>query len=506
VVSMDSFDLTTLPSVERLLIITSTYGEGEMPDNAQALWDLASAGDAPKLENTKFSVCALGDTSYDLFCQSGKDWDTRLQEMGGERVFDRKDCDVDFEDPYEEWAQGALKAISEGVEAPGGAIVESAAKAPGSQWTRKNPFRAKLLKNQILTGHGSSKETRHYEICLEGSDINYDVGDALGVYSTNCPELVDDIIKALGCAGEESVPGANGENQTLREVLTNDYEIKLPSKELLVAITEGSGDSELHRLIKPENKEELSKFMWGRDTIDLLLQYPKAEFSPTEFIGFLKKLQGRAYSISSSIKKHPNEVHLTIASVRYETFGRAKKGVCSTFLADRVGEEGEVSIYPMPNTHFGVPSDDNLPMIMVGPGTGVAPFRAFLEEREMTGAKGKNWLFFGERNSDHDFFYEEELKELEKKGVLTKLDLAFSRDQEEKIYVQDRMRESGKELFAWLEEGGYFFVCGDAYRMAKDVDKALHDVIAKDGGLGEEGAIEYVNKLKKEKRYVRDVY
>jgi len=507
VCSMDAFDLSTLPSVERLFIITSTYGEGEMPDNSQGLWDLANSDGAPALDNTRFSVCALGDTSYDLFCQSGKDWDKKLEELGGERVFDRKDCDVDFEEPYEEWVLGALTAISKGVSVPGGAVVvESAPKAPGSQWTRKNPFRAKLLKNEILTAHGSSKETRHYEISLAGSDIVYEVGDALGVYSTNCPQLVEDIISALGCSGEEMVPGADGKNLPLKEVLFSDYEIKLPSKEFISAVATGSGDSELHRLIKPENKEDLSKFMWGRDTLDLLLDYPKAEFSPTEFVGFLKKLQARAYSISSSINKHPGEVHLTIASVRYETFGRPKKGVCSTFLADRVGEDGDVPVYLMPNKHFGIPENDDLPMIMVGPGTGVAPFRAFLEEREVRGSKGKNWLFFGERNSKTDFFYENELKALEKKGVLTRLDLAFSRDQEEKIYVQDRMRENSRELYAWLQEGGYFFVCGDAYRMAKDVDKALHDVIQKEGGLSESGAVEYVNNLKKEKRYVRDVY
>ena len=509
VFGMDEVEAATLPSYERLLVITSTYGDGEMPDNAISLWNEMKEDGAPKMENTNFAVLALGDTSYDLFCQAGIDWENRLEELGAKKLVDRVDCDLEFEEPFAQWVEAVMPELAKigggagvAVAAPAG----GAAKPANSKWTKKNPFPAKLVKNETLTDPKSSKETRHYEISLEGSDITYEVGDALGVIPTNCPILVDEIISALGVDPLAPVVVAEGETKPLKDALFADFEIKTPSKELLAAVAERSADKELNELLDPSKKKELSDFLWGKDTIDLLLDYYTAVFTAEEFVALLKRLQGRLYSISSSINKHPGEVHLTVASVRYEGNNRAKKGVCSTFLADRVSSETDVLIYPAPNKHFGIPADDNAPMIMVGPGTGVAPFRAFLEERDVKGAKGKNWLLFGERNAASDFFYEEELADLQKRGVLTRLDLAFSRDQAEKIYVQDRMREHGKELYAWLEEGGSFFVCGDAYRMAKDVDKALHDVIQEHGGKSEEEAAKYVQELAKAKRYVRDVY
>lgn len=511
VIDMGDFDIAQLPAIERLLIVCSTYGEGEQPDPAQPLWDAAVAEGAPKIENTHFSVLALGDTNYDKFCQAGKDWDRRLEELGGKRVQDRVDCDVDFEEPFEEWVNAVLPAITAvGAQPPAGAasaaVATTQTAAPAaSKWTKKNPFLATMKRNLVLTKAASTKETRHYEISLEGSDIHYEVGDALGVQPTNCPELVENIVKALGLKGDEEVLAANGETATFAEALFTDYEIKTPNRELLQAIADRSENDEFKATVAGD-KEALSAFMWGRDIIDLLLEYPKAKFTAEGFIALLKKIQPRLYSISSSINKHPDEVHLTVASVRYESHGNVKKGVASTFLADRIGDEVKIPVYIHPNKAFGVPADDTLPMIMVGPGTGVAPFRAFLEEREVRGATGKNWLFFGERNASADFFYEDELSAMQKSGLLTKLDLAFSRDQEKKIYVQDRMRENAKELFAWLEEGGYFFVCGDASRMAKDVDTALHDIIAEQGSMSIEAAGEYVAKLKKDKRYVRDVY
>ena len=508
VLGMDEIEATTLPSLERLLIITSTYGDGEMPDNAISLWNEVSADDAPRMENTNFAVLALGDTSYDLFCQAGKDWEARLEGLGASKLTERVDCDLEFEEPFAQWVDEVLPAIAK---VGSSAVVAKetqvagAAKVPAkSRWTKKNPFPASLITNETLTPT-SDKETRHYEISLEGSDIHYDVGDALGVQPTNCSELVAEIISILGVDPKASVSVVD-ETKSLTEALFSDFEIKLPSKELLAAIAERSGDAELQELLQPENKDKLTDFLWGRDTLDLLIEFPGAVFTAEEFVALLKKVQPRLYSISSSINKHPGEVHLTVASVRYESNGRGKKGVCSTFLADRVSSDSKVLIYLTPNKSFGVPADDSAPMIMVGPGTGIAPFRAFLEEREFTGASGKNWLFFGDRTRAHDFLYEAQLTEMEQNGVLNRLDLAFSRDQTEKIYVQDRMRENGPELFQWLEEGAYFFVCGDAYRMAKDVDKALHDVIAEHGKMSEEKAANYVQALMKAKRYVRDVY
>ncbi|MDO9104735.1 MAG: sulfite reductase subunit alpha [Methylovulum sp.] len=500
---MDEQDVEALAAMEYLLIITSTYGEGEMPDNAQILWDAISADSAPKLAHMKYSVLALGDTAYDLFCQAGKEWDRRLAELGANRIYERTDCDVDFEEPAQAWLTAVIPQMAGGATS---AVFDGTASANDKpQYTRKNPFPAKLLVNRIVTDPASSKETRHYELSIAGSGLNYEAGDALCVFPNNCPELVSDILNAIGCNGDEEEP-VNGELMRLREALRTQFEIKSPAKELLEEIAKRSGDQELNGILESGDKEQLASYLWGRDTLDLLLQFPNCEFSAAEFIALLKPLQHRAYSISSSSKPYPDTVHLTVASVRYESYGRKHKGVCSTFLADLVDENTDVRCFFTPNKVFRVPEDDSLPMIMVGPGTGIAPFRAFLQERQYRGASGKNWLFFGDRNAATDFMYREELETMQTNGLLTRLDLAFSRDQQEKIYVQDKMRDNGAELFAWMEQGGYFFVCGDAYRMAKDVDKALLDIVAVHGKRSEQQAVDYVNQLKKDKRYVRDVY
>ena len=502
--SMDEVDVNQLAKMEYLLIITSTYGEGAMPDNAEMLWEAASSDDAPRMDNLNFSVLALGDTSYDLFCQAGIDWDNRLLELGAKRLYDRVDCDVDFEAHAEKWISEVVPLMAEGAETV--AVLDTTTvQSAKSAYNRKNPFPAKMQVNRIVTALDSSKETRHYEISIADSGLSYEAGDAMCVIPSNCPQLVNDILKALGCSGNEEEP-VNGELMPFSEALRTHFEIKLPSKELLEEIAKRSGDQELNALLNGGDKDKLNDYLWGRDTLDLLLQFPSMEFSAAEFLRLLKPLQHRAYSISSSGKQHPDSVHLTVASVRYDAHGRQHKGVCSTFLADLVGEATDVRIFFTPNNNFRVPNDDNLPMVMVGPGTGIAPFRAFLQEREFRKAPGKNWLFFGDRNASTDFIYREEIEAMQASGLLTKLDLAFSRDQAEKIYVQDRMLENGAELFAWLEQGGYFFVCGDAYRMAKDVDQALLDVIRIHGNMSATEAAEYVNQLKKDKRYVRDVY
>ncbi len=499
--SMDEVDSSALAGFEYLLIVTSTYGEGEMPDNAQMLWDSVCAEGMPSLGSVKYSVLALGDTSYDLFCQAGIDWDNKLAELGATRIYDRVNCDVDYEEPAQAWISSVIPLI-----AGGSGVSNAEAEVGGSnkpEYHRKNPFPAKLLVNRLLTDASSSKETRHYEISIVGSGLSYEAGDALCVVPTNCPTLVADVIKALNCNPDQEVT-VNGDLIKLGDALQNQFEIKTPSKEFIEELATRSGNQELNGIIT--DKERLSDYLWGRDTLDLLLQNPIAEFTSAEFVSLLKPLQHRAYSISSSGKQYPETVHLTVASVRYDGFGRNHKGVCSTFLADLVDGETPVRTFFTPNKVFRVPDDNSLPMIMVGPGTGIAPFRAFLQERDFRKANGKNWLFFGDRNAATDYIYRDELEAYQASGLLTHLDLAFSRDQEAKIYVQDRMIEKGAELFQWLEQGGYFFVCGDAYRMAKDVDQALHNVIAQHGKLSDQQAIDYVNQLKKDKRYVRDVY
>lgn len=500
--SMSEIDFAAVAKMQYLLLITSTYGEGEMPDNAQLLWESACAADAPTLPKLNYAVLALGDSGYDLFCQAGIDWDNRLAELGAQRLYTRTDCDVNYEETAENWIASVIPLLSDGAAT---SIIETSSTDSKPAYNRKNPFPAKLTLNRLLTAANSSKETRHYEISIAGSGLNYEAGDALCVVPTNCPQLVQDIVQAIGCTGSEDEP-VNGELMPLQEALRTHFEIKQPSKELIAEIAQRSGDQELNGILLTGDKEQLSNYLWGRDTLDLLRQFPTVEFSAAEFLRLLKPLQHRAYSISSSSKVYPDSVHLTVASVRYHAHGRDHKGVCSTYLADLADANSDVRVFFTPNASFRVPENNDLPMIMVGPGTGIAPFRAFLQERQSRAAQGKNWLFFGDRNAETDYIYREELESMQQSGLLTRLDLAFSRDQAEKIYVQDRMREHGAELFAWLEQGGYFFVCGDAYHMAKDVDQALLDLIAQHGQKTLEQATEYVNQLKKAKRYVRDVY
>ena len=380
---------------------------------------------------------------------------------------------------------------------------------PTSLYSRKNPFPATHPVNRKLSGEGSGKDTRHHEISLAGSGLNYEVGDSLGLFATNNPELVAEIIAALGASGDETVPGADAVPKPLRAALTSDYIITQPSKEFLKVLTERAGDAvaELRDLIAdPAQKKALEDYLWGFEFIDFLLAHPSVRWTPEELVKTLRKLQPRLYSIASSLKANPESVHLTVATVRYESHGRGREGVASTFLAERWPAEKTAGVFVHTAKHFRLPEDPATPVIMVGPGTGVAPFRAYLQERKITGAPGKNWLFFGEQKRAADFLYESELARLQADGVLTKLDTAFSRDQAAKVYVQDRMRENAKELWGWLQEGAHFFVCGDGARMAKDVDAELHRIAETEGGKSPEEAAAYVEAMKKEKRYKKDVY
>jgi sulfite reductase (NADPH) flavoprotein alpha-component len=514
VVDMAKHETVDLAKEERVLIVTSTYGDGDPPDNAQAFWEFLKSDSAPALGDLQYAVLALGDTNYPAFCQFGKNCDEQLEKLGAKRFHPRIDCDVDYEGPATAWMEAAFAALSSNSEAAlspaASPASEASAAAPAAEapqgWSRKNPFPARLLANRKLNGDGSGKEVRHYEISLAGSGLAYEVGDALGVLPTNCGELVGELLAALGCDGEEAVKTPDGAETSLRLALTQHYDVTRPSSELLKACAErGAAGGDLAALLDPARKDDLKKFLWGREVIDVVTGLAKP-FMASEIVGLLKKLQPRLYSISSSPKAHPDEVHLTVAAVRYDGWGRARKGVCSTFLADRCGDSTQVPVFVQTSHGFRLPANGETPVIMCGPGTGIAPFRAFLEERLATGARGKNWLFFGDQKRSTDYLYQEQLEGWVSDGHLARLDLAFSRDQAEKIYVQNRMIESGAELWSWFESGAHFYVCGDASRMAKDVDAALHQIAQTAGGLSQEAAAEYIAKLKSEKRYQRDVY
>jgi sulfite reductase (NADPH) flavoprotein alpha-component len=506
---MEKYQSIDLTKEERILVIASTYGDGEPPDAAQDFWTWLSSDSAPKLGQTQFSVLALGDTNYPQFCEFGKKCDARLEQLGAKRLHPRVDCDVDYEDAAKAWTSGvfsSLSALSPNDAPEAEPNPQSAIHNPQPEgFSRKNPFPARLLVNRKLTGEGSGKEVRHFEISLADSGLTYEAGDALGVLPSNDSQLVSDLLAALEFDGEEAVPGADGGELALRLALLQHYDITKPGSDLLKAVAERQPTGELAPLLDPARREDLKKYLWGREVIDLVRGLAKA-FTPLEFVKTLKKLQPRLYSISSSPKAHPGEVHLTVGAVRYKSHGRQRGGVCSTFLADRVGPETPVPVFVQPSHGFKLPSDPATPIIMVGPGTGIAPFRAFLEERIAIGASGKSWLFFGDQRQATDFLYRETLESWLAGGKLTRLDLAFSRDQADKIYVQHRMAEQAAELWRWLREGAHFYVCGDASRMAKDVDSALHQVCQTSGNLSADAAMEYVAKLKSDKRYQRDVY
>lgn len=509
VIALDDVSADDLAATSQAVFIVSTYGEGEMPDNAQLFWETLSAGTMPRLEKLRYGVLALGDTSYDEFCQAGKLIDMRLEQLGATRLRERIDCDVDYEDAAAGWIAEALKALADVAEpSPDSATAAiattvAAATAARPKWNRKNPYHAATVENRLLSRGGSAKEIRHFAFDLGDSQLAYEAGDALGVVPRNAPDLVAAMLTCLGAGADDPVAGLDG---PLGEALAGQFEIVTPSRELIAALAERSASAELRNAVAGGVKEELEAFLWGRDTLDLLTLDPQPPMDVAEFVSFLKPLQHRAYSISSCPGAHPGEVHLTVAAVRWERDGRPHRGVCSTHLADALQVGDTVPIFVSPNKSFRLPADDDAPVIMVGPGTGIAPFRAFLEERRVRGAGGRNWLFFGDQHRDRDFIYEDEISAMSASGLLTRLDLAFSRDQHEKIYVQSRMHENGKALYAWLEDGGYFYVCGDATRMAKDVDAALIEIVALHGALSPDNAAAYVAELKRAKRYVRDVY
>ncbi|MGC3788127.1 assimilatory sulfite reductase (NADPH) flavoprotein subunit [Priestia aryabhattai] len=503
--SMNDFKPNNLKKLENLLIVVSTHGEGEPPDNALSFHEFLHGRRAPKLENFRFSVLSLGDSSYEFFCQTGKEFDVRLAELGGERLYPRVDCDLDFEEPANKWLKGVIDGLSESKGHSASAAVPAEAPAGTSPYSRTNPFKAEVLENLNLNGRGSNKETRHLELSLEGSGLTYEPGDSLGIYPENDPELVDLLLNEFKWDASESVTvNKEGETRPLREALLSNFEITVLTKPLLKQAAELTGNDKLKALV--ENREELKAYTQGRDVIDLVRDFGPWNVSAQEFVAILRKMPARLYSIASSLSANPDEVHLTIGAVRYEAHGRERKGVCSVLCSERLQPGDTIPVYLQSNKNFKLPQNQETPIIMVGPGTGVAPFRSFMQEREETGAKGKSWMFFGDQHFVTDFLYQTEWQKWLKDGVLTKMDVAFSRDTEEKVYVQNRMREHSKELFQWLEEGASFYVCGDKTNMARDVHNTLVEIVETEGKMSREEAEAYLAEMKKQKRYQRDVY
>lgn len=489
---MEAVSPHQLQGAASVVLIASTFGDGDAPDSAATFWQALQGEEGAHCAELPYAVLALGDSSYDQFCGFGRKLDQRLAELGGRRLLQRVDCEPDFDDAFATWLDALLPTL--GSAAAPQPVSEP---APVAAYSKQQPWAATLLENRLLNGPGASKETRQLVFDLSGSGFTYAAGDALGVWSRNCPALVDELLALMQLDGQALVELKGQPAMPLAEALQTHLEIAKVTAQQLQAFAGNAPD--LQRLLQPECKAELQDWLWGRQLVDVLRAFPQ-QLPLASWLELLKPLQPRLYSISSSPLAHPHQVHLTVSTVRYGE----RKGVCSSFLADRA-QALKVAIFPQVSKHFRLPEDDSVPVIMVGPGTGIAPFRAFLEEREARGAKGGNWLFFGEQYAATDFYYQEQLQAWQAAGHL-RLDTAFSRDQAEKVYVQQRMLEQGAQLWQWLQAGAYFYVCGDAQRMAKDVDAALRAIVAEHGCMDAAAANAYVDDLGKVKRYRRDVY
>lgn len=480
-----------------LLVVTSTTGEGSVPYDAETFWENLSSVDVPPLEGVGFSVLALGDSDYLDFCQAGKDIDSRLEELGGERIFPLATCDVDFEVPARTWIAGVVRDL---FDLPGDdACPVGVATATPRVDVAAGRHTARVVRIDRLTDERAAKDVWSIALEVDPEVMRYQPGDSVEVIPRNDPNTVDALLGVLG------IDVASAEASGLRARLLDEYEIATPNREMLDALAVRTHDAELSSLLSGQDRSALAAFLYDRDVADLVALADARPFSADELLGVLRPIMARSYSISSSPSVTADRLELTVAALRHCTRGRDRVGVSSTYLTDRVDIGSAVQIVHVPNERFRLPSED-VPIIMVGPGTGVAPFRAFLLERESRGSTAPNWLFFGSRNHDLDFLYDEELLAFHTRGVLTRLDLAFSRDAASKVYVQDRMRENGAELFAWLEEGAALYICGDADRMARDVHLALTAIVAEHGGFDIADAERYMQTLSREGRYLRDVY
>lgn len=511
--ALESFAPEKLAQQEHVILIASTYGEGDPPDAVQGWAAQLQAEGAPRMDKLSYTVLSLGDKHYEHFCKFGIDLDFRLESLGAKRMYERVDCDVEFEAEFQAWKMGVLErleSIASGGSAPAATTaVATVHEAPAERThihTRENPVYAPLVEKRSLTRDVSSKQTLHLAFSVADSQLHYEAGDACGVIAQNDPVLVDEVLAAAKFTGEEPVSMDKSGTMTIREALLHHLQFTRLHRKTVQGYAKLGDCKPLSGLLIPEQTTHLDKYMYDRGFIDLLDEYPGVISSPSQIVDLLPKLAPRLYSISSSPAAHPGKVHATVAVVRYRAINRQRGGVCSTMFADRIPQGGTVPIYIQPNKKFRLPAASDAPVIMIGPGTGIAPFRGFLHERRATGAKGKNWLFFGERSAATDFLYREELEAMQADGHLTQLHTAFSRDQEKKIYVQDRMLEEAAQMWRWLQDGASVYVCGDATHMARDVDAALHTIAGQQGNLDAEAAKDYIQQMKDDRRYQRDVY
>ncbi|HEX4762606.1 MAG TPA: assimilatory sulfite reductase (NADPH) flavoprotein subunit, partial [Sphingomicrobium sp.] len=500
---LSDYKVRQLKDEQDLLFIVSTYGEGEPPQPSVAFFEFLQGPRAPRLDGQRFSVLALGDSTYEKYCEAGKLIDRRLEELGAKRLTERVDCDIDYEEPAAAWtaAQVDLLAADLTLKAP---LAAAARPSTAPVHDKGHPFPATVLENIRIVGRHSTKETRHVELDLGGSGLAYQPGDSIGIAASNDPRVVEQLIQTTGLSGDEEV-NVKGSSVSLASALTSRFEVTTCSPRFIEQWAKLSGASELQALTGPGAAAERVAFLDQHHVADIVRRFPVAGIGAEDLLAGLRPLQPRLYSLASSQAIVGEEAHITVAPVRYELHGTGRGGVASTQIADRLDMGSTVPVYVQENPHFRLPADDK-PIIMVGPGTGVAPFRAFLQEREARAAAGRSWLFFGERNFRSDFLYQVEWQQWLKDGVLSRLDVAFSRDGDTKAYVQHRMLEQSRELFAWLQDGAHFYVCGDEKAMSRDVHDALIQVIGREGDLSWEEAEDYLRRLSAEQRYQRDVY
>lgn len=504
-VNAGDYKFKQIAAEKLLVVVTSTQGEGEPPEEAVALHKFLFSKKAPKLDGTAFAVFGLGDTSYEFFCQSGKDFDNKLAELGAERLLDRVDADVEYQAAAAEWRARVVEALK--ARAPVAAPAQLATSGAvndihTSPYTKEAPLTATLSVNQKITGRNSEKDVRHIEIDLGDSGLRYQPGDALGVWYQSDPQLVKELVELLWLKGDEPVT-VEGKTLPLSEALQWHFELTVNTATIVENYATLTRSESLLPLVG--DKAQLQQYAAATPIVDMV-RFSPAQLDAEALIGLLRPLTPRLYSIASSQAEVESEVHVTVGVVRYEIEGRARAGGASSFLADRVEEDGEVRVFIEHNDNFRLPANPETPVIMIGPGTGIAPFRAFMQQRAADGAQGKNWLFFGNPHFTEDFLYQVEWQSYVKEGLLTRIDLAWSRDQQQKIYVQDKLREQGAELWRWINDGAHIYVCGDANRMAKDVENTLLEVIAEYGAMDAEAADEFLSELRVERRYQRDVY
>lgn len=503
-----SYKTNALAKEKFLIIVTSTYGEGEPPESAVSFHKFLFGKKAPKLPELQYAVLGLGDTSYEFFCKTAQDFDEQLAALGAKRLYARADLDVDYADAATSWQQGALDVFSPLLKAAGAGSAQviawpgsTATAGSHSPYDKQHPATAELAANQKITARNSTKDVRHIEISLADTGLTYQPGDALGVFFDNDPALVDAVLQATGTDGQTEV-GLGGQTLTLRDALQRELELTQSYPSFVEKYAVATGNSELQQLAA--DKTALRAYLAERQTADVILQHP-AVLTAQALVDCLRKVQPRLYSIASSQAEVGEEVHLTVGVVRFDAFGQTHLGGASGFLAERLEEGGKLRVFVEHNDNFRLPDHDT-PVIMIGPGTGIAPFRAFLQERDNAGATGQSWLFFGNPHFTRDFLYQVELQDYLKRGVLSKLDVAFSRDQAQKVYVQDKLKAKGAEVWSWLQQGAHLYICGDGNRMAKDVHQALLSIAAEHGGLSAEAAADYFEQLRESKRYQKDVY